>query len=61
MPTHRIQRGWKEKLKAAVPVGLGQAKPKHFCDMAVIAWRNRDNLGYAWKVLSRGVCASWQL
>ncbi len=24
--------------------------------MAVIAWRNRDNLSYAWKVLSRGVC-----
>ena len=56
MPSHRIQRGWKEKLKAAVPFGLGQAKPKHFRDMAVIAWRNRDNLRYAWKVLSRGVC-----
>src|SRR5438067_948638 len=24
--------------------------------MAGVAWRNRDNLGYAWKVLSRGVC-----
>src|ERR1044071_2643069 len=24
--------------------------------MAAIAWRNRDNLSYAWKVLSRGVC-----
>src|ERR1039458_5181848 len=56
MPSHRIQRGWKEKLKAGVPFGLGQAKPKHFRDMAVIAWRNRDNLSYAWKVLSRGVC-----
>lgn len=56
MRAHRIQRGWKEKLKAAVPFGLGQDKPKHFRDMAVIAWRNRDNLSYAWKVLSRGVC-----
>lgn len=56
MPSHRIQRGWKEKLKAVVPFGLGQDKPKHFRDMAVIAWRNRDNLDYAWKVLSRGVC-----
>ena len=56
MPSHRIQRGWKEKLKAAVPFGLGQSKPKHFRDMAVIAWRNRDNLSYAWKVLNRGVC-----
>jgi molybdopterin-dependent oxidoreductase alpha subunit len=24
--------------------------------MAATAWANRDNLGYAWKVLSRGVC-----
>jgi molybdopterin-dependent oxidoreductase alpha subunit len=24
--------------------------------MASIIWQNRDNLGYAWKVLSRGVC-----
>ena len=36
MSSHRIQRGWKEKLKAAVPFGLGPAKPKHFGDMAVI-------------------------
>jgi len=25
--------GWKDKLKAAVPFGLGQNKPKHFRDM----------------------------
>jgi molybdopterin-dependent oxidoreductase alpha subunit len=24
--------------------------------MAAVAWKNRDNLGYAWKVLSQGVC-----
>jgi molybdopterin-dependent oxidoreductase alpha subunit len=40
----------------AMPFGLGQTKPQHFRDMVKIAWRNRDNLGYAWKVLSRGVC-----
>ena len=56
MPSHRIQKDWKAKLKAAVPFGLGQAKPKHFRDMAAVAWKNRDNLPYAWKVLSRGVC-----
>src|SRR5688500_6320817 len=38
------------------PFGLGQTKPHHFRDMAKIVWKNRDNLGYAWKVLSRGVC-----
>src|SRR6266702_3384921 len=56
MPSHRIQKDWKAKLKAAVPFGLGQVKPKHFRYMAATAWKNRDNLPYAWKVLSRGVC-----
>ncbi|SRR5579871_462834 len=39
-----------------VPFGLGQVKPKHFRDMARVFWDNRDNLSYAWKVLTRGVC-----
>src|SRR6266540_367190 len=56
IPSHRIQKDWKAKLKAAVPFGLGQVKPKHFRDMAAVVWKNRDNLPYAWKVLSRGVC-----
>src|SRR5438477_1308069 len=56
MPSHRLTRDWKSKLKAAVPFGLGQTKPKHFRDMAKVIWKNRDNLPYAWKVLSRGVC-----
>src|SRR5678810_969934 len=54
--SHRVQKDWKAKLKSAVPFGLGQTKPQHFRDMARIAWKNRDNLGYAWKVLSQGVC-----
>ena len=56
MPSHRIKKDWKARLKAAVPFGLGQRKPKHFRYMAAVAWKNRDNLPYAWKVLSRGVC-----
>src|SRR5581483_10463284 len=54
--SHRIQKDWKARLKSWVPFGLGQVKPKHFRDMIGVAWRNRDNLPYAWKVLSRGVC-----
>src|SRR5439155_8801321 len=49
-------KDWKGRLAAAVPFGLGQTKPQHLRDMAQIVWKNRDNLGYAWKVLSRGVC-----
>ena len=54
--SHEIRRGWKDKLKAAVPFGLGQTKPHHFAQFPIIAWKNRDNLGYGWKVLSQGVC-----
>lgn len=49
-----VQR--ERSLSDVIPFGLGSAKPKHFRDMLRIAWENRDNLGYAWKVLSRGVC-----
>src|ERR1043165_1856538 len=43
-------------LKRAVPFGVTSRKPHHFRDMLKIVWENRDNLGYAYKVLSRGVC-----
>ncbi|EEF58100.1 FdhF/YdeP family oxidoreductase [Pedosphaera parvula] len=56
MTSHKLQKNWKDRLKSAVPFGLGQAKPKHFRDMGQVIWKNRDNLGYAYKVLSRGVC-----
>src|SRR3954453_15980414 len=52
--SHRVQRSWKQRLK--IPFGRGQTKPHHSRDMARIVWKNRDNLPYAWKVLSRGVC-----
>src|SRR5512139_3805927 len=54
--THAIRHDWRARLAAAIPFGLGRTKPKHFRDMAGAAWANRDNLGYAWQVLSRGVC-----
>src|SRR5712691_11476918 len=56
MLSHKIQKSWKSKLRSLIPFGLSQTKPKHFRDMAGVVWRNRDNLPYAWKVLSQGVC-----
>ncbi len=38
------------------PNGLGHTKPNHYLEMAKIVWRNRDQLPYAWRILSRGVC-----
>lgn len=54
--SHRIERDWKDTLKRLIPFGLGQRKPNHYREMARVAWQNRDNLPYAWKVLSQGVC-----
>jgi molybdopterin-dependent oxidoreductase alpha subunit len=54
--SHRIQKSLGQRLKAVIPFGIGQTKPKHFRDMLGVIWKNRDNLGYAWRVLSKGVC-----
>jgi len=56
MPSHRILSTLGDRLSRLAPFGVGHTKPKHFRDMVKIGWENRDNLGYAWKVLSRGVC-----
>src|SRR5262245_9287654 len=54
--SHFLQADWKANLRNAVPFGLGRIKPKHFRDMLGVVWKNRDNLPYAWKVISKGVC-----
>src|SRR5438046_9723759 len=54
--SRRLETTAADRLKSAAPFGVGHTKPHHFRDMAKIAWANRDNLGYAWKVLSKGVC-----
>lgn len=45
-----------DPLRKYTPFGIGLKKPKHFRDMGGILWKNRDNLGYAWQVISKGVC-----
>lgn len=54
--THAVRRSFRQKLKSCAPFGIGLTKPKHFRDMLHIVWKNRDNLPYAWKVITRGVC-----
>lgn len=56
LESHRVQPEPGEGLRRLIPFGLGSEKPHHFRDMLRVAWSNRDNLGYAWKVLSKGVC-----
>jgi molybdopterin-dependent oxidoreductase alpha subunit len=38
------------------PNGIGLQKPNHFGDMAKVAWTNKKHAGYAWKLLTKGVC-----
>lgn len=54
--SHRIRRSFADRLRSAIPFGVGLTKPRHFRDMLGIVWKNRDNLGYAWKVITKGVC-----
>lgn len=56
MSDERRRRHLFERMHSPVPFGLGERKPHHFLDMLKVVWANRDNLGYAWKVLTRGVC-----
>ena len=36
--------------------GIGQQKPHHYLEMARVAWENRDELPFAWRILRDGVC-----
>ena len=39
-----------------IPFGLGKVKPHHFRDTMKVAWDNKDNIGYATRILTKGVC-----
>jgi molybdopterin-dependent oxidoreductase alpha subunit len=41
---------------SVVPRHPGKRKPNHYAEMARVAWRNRDQLPYAWRILRHGVC-----
>jgi molybdopterin-dependent oxidoreductase alpha subunit len=39
-----------------VPYGLNQQHPNNYRDILSALWENRDNLGYAWRILKDGCC-----
>ncbi|HEX6738181.1 MAG TPA: molybdopterin-dependent oxidoreductase, partial [Vicinamibacteria bacterium] len=48
---------WNPRLWASrIPRDPAEQKPNHYLEMARVAWANRDQLPYAWRILSRGVC-----
>jgi molybdopterin-dependent oxidoreductase alpha subunit len=38
------------------PIGVGYVKPNHYLEMAKVLVANRDQLGYAWRILNDGCC-----
>src|SRR5438093_1245761 len=36
--------------------GLHHRKPRHYREMLKVAWENRDELPFAWRILNDGVC-----
>lgn len=48
---------WKPSLWASViPRNPAERKPNHYAEMLRVAWENRDELRYGWKILRHGVC-----
>jgi molybdopterin-dependent oxidoreductase alpha subunit len=39
-----------------VPRNPAEQKPNHYLEMARVAWENRDQLPYAWRILGQGTC-----
>lgn len=49
--------GWNPRLWAGWrPNGVGRQKPHHYREMAKTALANRGHPGYAWEILTKGVC-----
>src|SRR5919106_5906916 len=38
------------------PLGIGEQRPNNYSEVLRTAWENRDRAGYAWRILSQGVC-----
>ena len=48
----RKQRQW----VSLIPYGVTEQHPNAYKDIASTIWENRDNLGYAWRILNNGCC-----
>ncbi|MBU8907076.1 FdhF/YdeP family oxidoreductase [Desertibacillus haloalkaliphilus] len=53
----KMDKSLKPSLWAGMmPMGLGKIKPKHIRDTMKVAWDNKDNLGYATRIITQGAC-----
>jgi molybdopterin-dependent oxidoreductase alpha subunit len=50
-------RGWNRRdWVSLVPYGLNEEHPNAYRDIMQAMWDNKDNLGYAWRILRDGCC-----
>jgi molybdopterin-dependent oxidoreductase alpha subunit len=50
-------RRWQPALWASwKPFGIGEGRPNNYGEIARAIWENRDQLPFAWRILSQGVC-----
>ena len=51
----RVSKGWDPSLWASrKPFGIGEQHPNNFNEIARAIWENRDEAGYAWRILQPG-------
>ncbi|MFC5713096.1 FdhF/YdeP family oxidoreductase [Thalassorhabdus alkalitolerans] len=55
-PMKKSKKPAPEHWVSPVPFGLGKVKPKHIRDSFKTMWENKDNLGYAANIITKGVC-----
>ncbi|MCS7059260.1 MAG: FdhF/YdeP family oxidoreductase [Meiothermus sp.] len=57
MALRPVKKGWSPETWASLrPFGLGLQRPNNFAEVFRAVAENRDNLAYAWRILSQGVC-----
>ena len=57
VPAETKSQGWDpNQWVSLIPYGVNQAHPNAYKDILRCAVQNRDNLGYAWRILRDGCC-----
>src|SRR5918999_36886 len=52
-----MTRGWDPSLWASKkPFGIGEDRPNNYAEIWSALKENRDELGFAWRILKQGVC-----
>ena len=53
----RVKKGWDRSLWASKkPFGIGEQHPNNFAEITRAIRENKDEAGFAWRILSQGVC-----